>query len=131
MEVKINDILQFIRNWRNNKGIADDVKLTSDQITTFISELHIQIAQMDFSVLHGTTIIAYTGESNGVRAWEIADKVSENAGDNAMYISNLPAGELIGEYRPALERALENIVGDNTVYIDRIMGAVITKMASG
>lgn len=68
-----------------------------NKIEQFVMELHNQIEQMDFSVKEGTTIVGYSGFSNGKAAWEIAQEVSKIAGKRAIYISNLPAGTLIGE----------------------------------
>lgn len=99
MALSVPDIIKFVEEWRSKNGFADDVKLNDNQIATFVSELHAQIEQMDFSVKEGTTIVRYSGFSNGKAAWEIAQEVSEITGKNAIYISNLPAGTLIGIYR--------------------------------
>ncbi len=71
---------------------------------------------MDYTVPEGVTIIGYSGKSNGKNAWEIVDTVvdSEQKG-KAYYISSLPAGELISEYRDSLEDALATVVGDDNV----------------
>lgn len=49
---------------------------------------------MDFSKPKGTTVIAYSGKSNGENAWLIADIVSKVTGKDALYISDLLAGTL-------------------------------------
>lgn len=72
MALGVNDILDFIQSWRGNNGLADDIKLSENQIEQFVMELHNQIEQMDFSVKEGTTIVGYSGVSNGKAAWEIA-----------------------------------------------------------
>ena len=65
MALSVNDALNFIRNWRGNNGLTDNIKLSESQIASFVSELQHQIEQMDFSVKEGTTIVGYSGYSNG------------------------------------------------------------------
>lgn len=76
---------------------------------------------MNFAVSKDTVIIGYSGESNGKEAWKIASSVSDKANEGATYISDLSAGKLIGVYRKDLSKALENIVGDNSNYIENII----------
>ncbi len=105
MAVSVTDIIKFVEGWRSRNGFDDDVKLEDNQIATFVSELQSKVKQMDFSVPNGTTVIGYSGDSNGEKTWKIAAKLSEIAGDGAMYISDLPTGTLIGKYRDDLVEA--------------------------
>ena len=115
MALSVKDIINFVENWRSNNGLADNVKLSEKQIASFVSELQHQIEQMDFSVKEGTTIVGYSGYSNGEQAWKIAKQVSTVAGKGATYISDLPAGTLIGENRAKLVEALNEVVGKRNV----------------
>ena len=45
---KIEDIFQFVKEWRSTKGIPDDTILTEDQIEIFVGELQKEICKMDF-----------------------------------------------------------------------------------
>ena len=111
MALSVTDIINFVENWRSNNGLADNVKLSESQIVNFVSELQHQIEQMDFSVKEGTIIVGYSGYSNGEQTWKIAEQVSTVAGKGATYISDLPAGTLIGKSRTDLEKALTKVVG--------------------
>lgn len=115
MALSVTDIINFVENWRSNNGLADNVKLSESQIVNFVSELQHKIEQTDFSVKEGTTIVGYSGFSNGKRAWKIAQEVSKITGKRAIYISNLPAGTLIGENRPDLVNALSKVVEKSNV----------------
>jgi len=124
-----DDVIKFVKGWRDKKGIADDVELTDEQLDMFQGELLAEVGKMDFSVPKGTVIIAYSG-SHGVDdiepekslgAWKIARNTSEKLGDGATYISNLPAGELIGAKRQLLENAIKKVVGDDDDLVNRII----------
>ena len=114
MSLGINNILVWIRNY--NKS---NIPIPDEEVAGFVKELHSKIMQMDFSVNKGTTVIAYSGSTNGKGAWEVVAKTSYQAGNKAMYISDLPAGQLIGDYRESLEVALKKVVGKN--YIEQII----------
>lgn len=92
MTSDIKAILTFVEDWRNKQGLPDDIKLTDSQIAKFVMDLHEEVSKMNFSIPNGATIIAYSGDSNSTRTWQIAKGVSEKAGNNAIYISDLPAG---------------------------------------
>jgi len=124
----VKDILDFIDGWRTDKkDISPTGKLSDEQIAQFVKDLHGEIEKMDFTVPKGTIILGYSGihgikaDGKPVCAWEIADGVSKKLGDEATYISDLPAGMLIGKERKHLVEALENIVGDNEDYINQII----------
>ena len=105
-----SDIIECVKNWQNNNGISEEVKLNDQQIGKFISELQKKISKMNYSVPEGTTVIAYSGLSNGEDAWKIVQKVSGSAGDDAVYISDLPAGKLLNN--KDFTNALKTIVGE-------------------
>ena len=115
MALNVSDIIKFVEEWRSKNGFADDIKLNDNQIATFVADLQSKVKQMDFSVPKGTTVIGYSGCSNGNAAWQIAKEISEIAGDGAVYISDLPAGTLIGKYRDDLVEALKKVVGNSNV----------------
>lgn len=91
MVLNSTDVINFVKNWRENNGLSSEIKLNNKQIEKFVKELQKQISKMDFSVPAKTTVIAYSGSSNGSHAFEIAKKVSENAKDGAIYITDLQA----------------------------------------
>ena len=116
MESSVKRIIDFIKQWANDNGFAE----SNSQVVKFVSELQNEIKKMNFSVPEGTTIIAYSGFSNGEQTWKIAKQVSTAAGDGATYISDLPAGTLIGgENRVALVKALKEVVDQE--YIEMII----------
>ncbi len=39
MILKSDDIIEFVKNWRNNNEISEEVKLNDQQIGKFVSEL--------------------------------------------------------------------------------------------
>lgn len=120
MALQVDDIIEFVETWRIENGIANNLELSNDQIIKFVSELQNKIAEMDYSVPEGVTIIGYSGNSNKCEAWKIVAKVADPKQKVAYYISNLPAGELIGKRRDDLESALETVVGEDNV--DKIIG---------
>lgn len=81
MYLTVADIIEWVEDYNKT-----DAPLKGTELETFIKELHNKIAQMDYSVSEGTTIIGYSGESNGARAWEIAAKTSAQAGKGATYM---------------------------------------------
>lgn len=109
------DIIDFINDWYETNGILT----TNKQIVTFVGELQKQISEMDFSLPKGTTVIGYTGGSNGVYAWKIVDNVTESSGGTAKYITNLPAGELLNDTK--FTKAISNLVGENENIVARII----------
>ena len=64
---KPEDILKFVEAWKSTKGIADNMMLTDDQITEFVGNLQKEVADMDYTVNKGTTVIGYSGGLNGTR----------------------------------------------------------------
>lgn len=108
----VKDILNYVKNWIPSGPV--DGKLSEVQKAEFAKGLQSQINQMDFSVPKGVTIVGYSGYSNNDPAWKIAKTVSEQMKDKAMYISDLPAGQLIGKYRDTLIQAMDEIgIGRN------------------
>ena len=64
MALQVDDIIEFVETWRIENGIANNLELSNDQIIKFVSELQNKIAEMDYSVPEGVTIIGYSGNSN-------------------------------------------------------------------
>ena len=60
MYLKAEEIIEWVEEY-NNSGAP----LKGKNLEMFIKELHYKIDQMDYSVDKGTTIIGYSGESNG------------------------------------------------------------------
>ena len=116
----IDYIIDFINGWLESKGLPQGTELNDFQITEFVSELQEQISLIDFSFPKGTTIIGYSGESNGTAAWEIVKQISESMGEAVVYISDLPAGQLIND--EGFKRALKDLLDD---------GEIINKIISG
>lgn len=106
----IEDIIKFVKDWCDKNQIPQDVDLNDMQIAKFVNELQVEIAKMNFSVPEGTTIIAYSGFSNGNSAYEIAKQASENSGESVTYIKDLLAGELLNNLDFSV--ALEEVLGE-------------------
>lgn len=109
----INDIIDFVSGWLESKGYTVDEPLTDEQITEFVGELQEEILNMDVSLPKGTTIIGYSGFSNGNPAWKIVKQITESAGDGAIYITDLPAGQLINDAE--FQKALSNLLDDKDI----------------
>ena len=125
---KIEDIFQFVKEWRSTKGIPDDTILTEDQIEIFVGELQKEICKMDFSLPEGTTIIGYSGSSNGTPAWKIIGQISSDLGDDVKYISDLPAGQLLDvDYRDDFEALITECITNNK----NSTSMIISGMSSG
>ena len=65
------DIVDFAENWRSVNGFAEGETLADEQIARFVGELQERVAKMDYSIPEGSTVIGYSGGSNGTPAWEI------------------------------------------------------------
>lgn len=123
----VGDVLDFIDNWRTQKGLSLTERLSDEQIGQFVKDLHGEVEKMDFTLPKGTIILGYSGvhgskaDGKPVCAWEIADGVSKKLGDEATYISDLPAGELIGDDRKSLEKSIKNSICANEDYINQII----------
>lgn len=114
MSLSIDDIIKFIVDYKATNGVIS----TEEQIAKFVGELQEKISFMDFSVPNGTTIIGYTGESNGVGAWKIVKEVSSGLGDDATYISELQAGKLMNNSE--FKEALMQLVGSEQSIFDAV-----------
>ena len=116
MYLTAEEIIECLEEYNNT-----DAPLKGQNLEMFIKELLYKIDQMDYSVDKGKTIIGYSGESNGEKAWEIVAKTSEQAGKGATYISDLPAGTLIGRLRNKFKNALSYVVGTNDNDLEKII----------
>lgn len=76
-------------------------------------ELQQEISGMKFSVSKGCTVIAYTGTYNAIASYKVEDKVSQFLGDSAIYISDLPAGELLND--DGFKEAMESLIGEENI----------------
>ena len=107
-----DDIIEFAENYRSANGFAEGEKLADEQIARFVGELQERIARMDFRIPKGSTVIGYSGGSNGVDAWKIVEKTAHAEGSTGFYISDLPAGKLLNDdLRTRLEEAISKISG--------------------
>ena len=82
----IQDILDFVENWKTNNGYDAGEIVPDKEITRFVGELQDMVGNMDYSLPKDTTIIGYSGSSNGDPCWKIADNLSSK-GDDYTYIS--------------------------------------------
>ena len=115
------DIVEFAKNWRSANGLGEG-KLTDEQISRFVGELQERVAKMDYSIPEGSTVIGYSGNSNGEQVWKIVEKTAHAEGSAGFYISDLPAGKLLNKpYREDLEKAIAKITND-PVTAGRILG---------
>lgn len=121
----IEDVLEFVKNWKANNGYGAGDVVPDKEITRFVGELENMVGNMDYSLPKGTTIVGYSGNSNGDQCWRIADNLSSK-GDAYTYISDLPAGKLLGVKRSEIETAITEITGDTTA-TGQIMGGYIGK----
>lgn len=65
------DIIEFAQNWRSANGFAEGETLADEQIARFVGELQERVALMDYRIPKGSTIIGYSGWSNGEQVWKI------------------------------------------------------------
>ena len=116
------DIVDFVKNWRSANGFAESDGLPEEQIAKFVGELQERVALMDYSIPKGSTIIGYSGWSNGEQVWKIVQEAAHAEGSAGFYISDLPAGKLLNKpYREDLERAIAKITND-PMTAGRILG---------
>ena len=105
------DIIDFAENWRSANGLGEG-KLTDEQISRFVGELQERVAKMDYSIPEGSTVIGYSGNSNGEQVWKIVREAAHAEGSTGFYISDLPAGRLLNDgFRRDLRTAIEKIAG--------------------
>ncbi len=115
-----DDIFKFAENYRSANGLGEG-KLTDEQISRFVGELQERVAKMDYRIPKGSTIIGYSGWSNGEQVWKIVEKTAHAEGSTGFYISDLPAGQLVNnEARTRLQDAIQNIT-KNDADAERIM----------
>ena len=116
-----DDIFEFAENYRSANGLGEG-KLTDEQIAKFVGELQERIARMDYSIPKGSTIIGYSGGSNGTPVWKIVQEAAHAEGSTGFYISDLPAGQLVNnKARTRLEEAIAKITDDEKA-ASRILG---------
>ncbi|MBQ7943876.1 MAG: hypothetical protein IJ326_07430 [Lachnospiraceae bacterium] len=111
----INKVIKFVNDYYSANGVLKK----EEDIAKFVQELQNQIADMDFTVNEGTTVIGYTGRSNGKNCYEIAGSVYETTKGEAIYISSLPAGKLLNN--TLFQNAIDKIVGNNEVVAAKIL----------
>ena len=116
-----DDIFEFAENYRSANGLGEG-KLTDEQIAKFVGELQERVARMDYSIPEGSTIIGYSGNSNGEQVWKIVREAAHAEGSAGFYISDLPAGQLLNnKARTRLEEAIAKITYDEKA-AERILG---------
>ena len=74
---------------------------------------------MDYSLPENATIIGYTGKSKGIDAYKIVDATTAASGNNAKYISNLPAGKLLNN--PKFEEAMLDLFDQDKNAVAKIV----------
>ena len=110
------DIIDFAENWRSVNGFAKGETLTDEQIAKFVGELQERVALMDYSIPKGSTIIGYSGWSNGEQVWKIVREAAHAEGSAGFYISDLPAGKLLNDpVRKKLKDAIAEITNDSDI----------------
>ena len=85
----IEDVLEFVENWNVNNGYGAGDVVPDKEVTRFVGELENMVGNMDYSLPKGTTIIGYSGGSNGDPCWKIVADVSSK-GDAYIYMICLP-----------------------------------------
>ena len=111
-----NDIFEFAEDWRSASGFAKGETLTDEQIAKFVGELQERVALMDYSIPKGSTIIGYSGWSNGEQVWKIVREAAHAEGSAGFYISDLPAGKLLNDpVRTELKDAIAEITNDSDI----------------
>ncbi|MBQ1283251.1 MAG: hypothetical protein IIY20_05690 [Bifidobacteriaceae bacterium] len=110
------DIVDFAENWRSANGFAEGETLADEQIAKFVGELQERVALMDYSIPKGSTIIGYSGNSNGEQVWKIVQQAAHAEGSAGFYISDLPAGKLLNDpVRTELKDAIAEITNDSDI----------------
>ena len=56
----VDDVLEFVKNWKANNGYGDGDIVSDKEITRFVGELQDMVGDMDYSLPKGTTIIGYS-----------------------------------------------------------------------
>ena len=116
-----DDIFEFAENYRSANGLGEG-KLTEEQVARFVGELQERVALMDYRIPEGSTIIGYSGKSNGEQVWKIVREAAHAEGSAGFYISDLPAGQLLNnKARTRLEEAIAKITDDEKA-ASRILG---------
>ena len=116
-----DDIFEFAENYRSANGLGEG-KLTEEQVARFVGELQERVALMDYRIPKGSTIIGYSGWSNGEQVWKIVQEAAHAEGSAGFYISDLPAGKLLnGDFRDQLKDAIKKIANNDKEAAGRIM----------
>ena len=116
------DIVEFAQNWRSANGFTETERIADEQIAKFVGELQERVALMDYSIPKGSTVIGYSGWSNGEQVWKIVEKTAHAEGSAGFYISDLPAGKLLNDdFRDQLEDAIKKIANNDKEAAERIM----------
>ena len=55
----IDDIIEFVKNWRASHGYESGEVLSSEQMEVFIGDLQQQVSYMNFSLPQGAAVIGY------------------------------------------------------------------------
>lgn len=123
--MELSELLDHVDGWRARRGIPDDKPLNEKQIEQFCGDLHKQVEKfslrpqrVDWGVYEEGTpklwkedarVISYSGNINDIQAYKYAKAMSEGAKGDLFYISDTPAGQLLGNKE--LQGAVRNAVG--------------------
>ena len=108
MGLSVGDIIDFVEK---EIEVCQGKKLSDKEVLDFVGRLQSKIAQMDFSVPEGTTMVAYSGWANDCTyAWEVAKGASVKAGDGVTYIGELEGGKLLND--KTFIQSVKSLIGE-------------------
>ncbi len=92
----VENIINFVENWRSNNGISSGGVLSETQTIQLATDLQAEVNKMSFDPpTSGSKIIPYNGYIGDTPAWKIAEGASNSNGGKLFYISDLEPGKLI------------------------------------
>jgi len=117
----IEDIIQFVKDYRGANAITGSAPLTADQRLKFATDLQAQISLLSRDPIGKSadaTAIAYSGWLGDEPAYEVAKAMSLSSEGAKYYISDTLPGQLIVDQR--FQIAVNATMGD-TVAAERLL----------
>ncbi len=127
----VENIVNFVTNWRQSNGINSGGILSETQTVQLATDLQVEVNKMSFDPpTSGSKIIPYNGYIGNTLAWKIAEGASSSNRGKLFYISDLEPGKLLNNEISGLENALEVAVGDPNIASELIQGSEINGVRS-
>ena len=109
----------WLNDYLNNNG---NIKSDPSKVNSFLKELYQMISNdLDMiSLPDDGQAVLYAGWHSDVAMWQLVDSITEQT-DNYYYISDTPAGMLMGKERDGFQQILKNIIGEE--YVDMVFNS--------